>query len=58
MLLGGVSGEVPDGDYTVPFGQAAIRRPGKDVTVVALGFMVYEALQAAGELAAEGMDTR
>lgn len=56
LLLGGVSGEVPDGDHTVPFGQAAIRRPGKDVTVVALGFMVYEALQAAGELAAEGID--
>ncbi len=56
LLLGGVSGEVPDGDYTVPFGQAEIRKPGKDVTVVALGFMVYEALQAAGELAAEGID--
>jgi pyruvate dehydrogenase E1 component beta subunit len=56
LLLGGVSGEVPDGDYTVPFGQAAIRKPGKDVTVVALGFMVYEALQAAAELAAEGID--
>jgi len=56
LLLGGVSGEVPDGDYTVPFGEAAIRKPGKDVTVVALGFMVYEALQAAGELAAEGID--
>lgn len=56
LLLGGVSGEAPDGDYTMPFGQAAIRKPGKDATVVAFGFMVYEALQAAEALAAEGID--
>jgi pyruvate dehydrogenase E1 component beta subunit len=56
LLLGGVSGEVPDGEYTIPFGQAAITKPGKDATVVALGFMVYEALQAAAALAEEGID--
>jgi pyruvate dehydrogenase E1 component beta subunit len=56
LLLGGVSGEVPDEEYTIPFGEAAIRKPGKDATVVALGFMVYEALAAAQELAASGID--
>jgi pyruvate/2-oxoglutarate/acetoin dehydrogenase E1 component len=56
LILGGVQGEVPDRDYTVPFGEAVIRKPGKDATVVAFGFMVYEALNAAQELAKEGID--
>ncbi len=56
LVLGGVEGEVPEEDYTVPFGKAEIKKPGKDVTVVATMFMVYEALMAAGELAAEGID--
>jgi acetoin:2,6-dichlorophenolindophenol oxidoreductase subunit beta len=56
LILGGVMGEVPEEEYTIPFGEAVIRKPGKDVTVVALGFMVYEALAAAGELAKEGID--
>jgi len=33
-------GEVPEGEYLVPFGEAAVRRTGKDVTVVAIGWMV------------------
>src|ERR1700735_983857 len=37
-------GEVPDGEYLVPFGEAAIRRAGKDVTIVAIGWMVDKAL--------------
>jgi acetoin:2,6-dichlorophenolindophenol oxidoreductase subunit beta len=49
-LLGGVSGEVPEGEFLLPFGQAAVRRKGRDVTVVALSRMVYEALEAAREL--------
>lgn len=56
LVLGGVEGEVPDGEYTLPFGKAEIKRPGKDVTIVATMFMVYEALMAAEELAAEGID--
>jgi acetoin:2,6-dichlorophenolindophenol oxidoreductase subunit beta len=56
LMFGGIEGEVPEEDYTVPFGEAVIRKPGKDVTLVALGFMVYEALNAAEELAQGGID--
>jgi pyruvate/2-oxoglutarate/acetoin dehydrogenase E1 component len=55
ILLGGVTGEVPGGEYFIPFGVASIRREGSDVTVVALSKMVYEALEAAEELAGEGV---
>jgi pyruvate/2-oxoglutarate/acetoin dehydrogenase E1 component len=55
ILLGGVKGEVPEDEYFIPFGQASIRREGTDVTVVALAKMVYEALDAAEELAEEGI---
>ena len=48
-------GEVPVDDYTIPFGQAAIRREGTDVTIVAKLLMVYKALAAADKLAAEGI---
>ena len=48
-------GEVPDGDYTVPFGKAAIRRPGKHITIVANLLMWYKAMQAAEELEKEGI---
>jgi acetoin:2,6-dichlorophenolindophenol oxidoreductase subunit beta len=53
--LGNLKGEVPEEEYFVPFGQASIRREGSDVTVVALAKMVYEALEAADELAPEGI---
>ena len=49
-------GEVPDGDYTVPFGQAVVRRQGKDVTILANLLMLYKSLQAADILAKEGID--
>jgi pyruvate/2-oxoglutarate/acetoin dehydrogenase E1 component len=55
ILLGSVTGEVPEGEYFVPFGRASIRREGTDVTVVALSRMVYEALEAAEDLEKEGM---
>jgi len=55
MALGGMLGEVPEEEYLLPFGQAAIRREGKDVTVVALAKMVYDALAVAEELAREGI---
>jgi len=55
MGLGGVKGEVPEEDYTVPFGQADIKRKGTDVTVVALSKMVHDVLAVAEELATEGI---
>jgi acetoin:2,6-dichlorophenolindophenol oxidoreductase subunit beta len=48
-------GEVPEGEYLVPFGVAAVRRTGTDVTIVATGWMVDRALAAAERLAADGV---
>jgi len=48
-------GEVPEGEYLIPFGQAAIRREGKDITIVANLLMVYRALEAAEALEKEGV---
>ena len=50
-----ITEEVPDGEGLVPIGVASVKRPGTDVTIVALGYMVYPALAAAEELAAEGV---
>jgi pyruvate/2-oxoglutarate/acetoin dehydrogenase E1 component len=47
--------EVPDGEYTVPFGEAALVREGEDVTVVAIGRMVTFAEKAIDGLAKEGI---
>ena len=55
ILLGGVKGEVPEDEYFLPFGQAAIKREGTDVTVVALAKMVHDALEAAEDMAREGI---
>jgi pyruvate dehydrogenase E1 component beta subunit len=44
-------GDVPDGEYAVPIGQAAVARPGTDVTVVTLSLSVHHALDVAEELA-------
>ncbi len=55
-LYRSVRGEVPDGEYTVPLGQAVVRRPGRRLTVVAYGLMVHYALEAAERVAAEGID--
>jgi 2-oxoisovalerate dehydrogenase E1 component beta subunit len=49
-------GEVPEGDYALPLGSAAIRREGEDVTVLAYGAMLYEALDAAHKAAEEGVE--
>ena len=49
-------GEVPEESYTIPFGHAEIKRPGRDVTVVATHAMVLRSLQAAEQLAKEGID--
>src|SRR5207247_1281493 len=50
-----LKGPVPEGDYEIPFGQAAVVREGQDVTVVALALMVQRALQTCATLAAEGV---
>jgi pyruvate/2-oxoglutarate/acetoin dehydrogenase E1 component len=48
-------GPVPEEDYTIPLGKADIKREGNDVTVIALAWLVHEALAAADELAKEGI---
>ena len=55
-LLYGVRGEVPDEEYQVPFGQAKVKRPGDDITIIAYSRMVHMALDAAKELAAKGVE--
>jgi len=48
--------EVPAGDFTVPIGKAAVRRQGRDLTIVSYGAMVHTSLEAAAALAAEGVE--
>lgn len=48
-------GEVPEGDFEVPLGLAAVNRVGSDVTIVAYGAMLYEALDAAAKAAEQGV---
>jgi len=55
-MLYKTKGEVPDGDYTIPFGRAAIRREGSDVTIVSYSKMALVAMEAAEALAADGID--
>jgi pyruvate dehydrogenase E1 component beta subunit len=56
-ILYGQSGDVPeDPDYTVPIGKAKIVRPGKHVTIAAFSIMVGKSLQAAEELAKDGIE--
>ena len=55
LCLQNEESEVPDGDHLVPFGEAAVRREGRDVTVVAFGAMVNQALIAAGALEERGV---
>jgi 2-oxoisovalerate dehydrogenase E1 component beta subunit len=47
--------ELPADDYVVPIGKAIVRRPGRDVTVITYGAMVYVALEAAQRLIEEGI---
>ena len=49
-------GPVPEEEYIIPFGVADIKRPGKDVTLVTYSRLVYNALEAAKQLAIEGID--
>jgi pyruvate dehydrogenase E1 component beta subunit len=51
-----IEGDVPADDYEIPFGRGDIKRPGRDVTVIATSFIVQTALSAAEQLAREGID--
>jgi len=54
-MMYGFKGEVPDGDYVIPIGKAAVRREGTDVTIVSYNKMIEIAKDAANELAKEGI---
>jgi pyruvate dehydrogenase E1 component beta subunit len=56
LMYAKYKGPVPEEEYTIPFGQADIKRAGKDVTIVATARMVYHALDAAKSLAEEGIE--
>jgi pyruvate dehydrogenase E1 component beta subunit len=51
-----IEGEVPEGDYTVPFGKADVKRQGRDATIIATGPMVLKALEAAEMLAQDDIE--
>jgi len=55
-VLYGTRGEVPEGECLIPLGVADIKRPGKDVTLIAHSKMVFVALEAAADLEREGVD--
>jgi pyruvate/2-oxoglutarate/acetoin dehydrogenase E1 component len=55
-LLYPIEGEVPEEEYTIPFGQARIRKEGADVTIIATMYMTHVALKAAEKLSHEGID--
>ena len=50
------TGEVPEEDYVVPIGKGAVRREGRDATLVSIHRMLYTALSAADKLADEGIE--
>ncbi|HVB33009.1 MAG TPA: alpha-ketoacid dehydrogenase subunit beta [Patescibacteria group bacterium] len=51
-----VKEELPAGDYTVPLGKLAVRRSGRDLTIATYGATALHALEAAAELAKEGIE--
>lgn len=51
-----VKGQVPEHDYRIPLGQADIKRPGADLTVISYGLMLHHSLEAAAQLAHEGVE--
>jgi pyruvate/2-oxoglutarate/acetoin dehydrogenase E1 component len=55
-LLYPIEDEVPEEEYTIPFGMADVKREGADVTMLATLYMVHKALNAAKELEKEGVD--
>jgi acetoin:2,6-dichlorophenolindophenol oxidoreductase subunit beta len=55
MGLYWMKGEVPEGDFRIPLGQAQVIQPGQDCTVASYGSAIYTALEAAKPLADEGL---
>jgi pyruvate/2-oxoglutarate/acetoin dehydrogenase E1 component len=55
-LLYRTKGPVPEELYTIPMGKAEVKRPGRDLTIIAYSIMVPRALEAAQQLAAEGIE--
>lgn len=55
LKLGRSKEDIPEDDYVVPIGEAAIKREGSDITIVAVGYMVTEALKAADALSKDGI---
>jgi pyruvate/2-oxoglutarate/acetoin dehydrogenase E1 component len=55
-MLYGEKGPVPEEEYIIPLGVADVKRTGNDVTIVTYSRMVLRALEAAEQLAAEGID--
>ena len=55
MALGDITGEVPEEEYTLPFGRAEVRKEGFDVTVVALAQMVHLCLEVSEEMEKDGI---
>ena len=55
-MLYNMKGPVPEDNYSVPFGEAAVRREGQDLTIVATFRMVHKSLNVAEELSAEGIE--
>lgn len=54
-MLYGIKGPVPEEPYSIPLGEADVKKEGKDVTVVATAWMVHKALEAANKLEEEGV---
>ena len=55
-LLYMTKGEVPEDDYIIPLGQADIKRPGDDITLISYSYMTLKCLEAAEALVAEGIN--
>jgi pyruvate/2-oxoglutarate/acetoin dehydrogenase E1 component/TPP-dependent pyruvate/acetoin dehydrogenase alpha subunit len=56
MRLNFTPGPVPEGDYRIPLGRAALRRAGRDLTIISYGWTMVDSLAAAEKLAQEGID--
>jgi 2-oxoisovalerate dehydrogenase E1 component beta subunit len=55
-LYRSIKGDVPDDDYTIPLGRADVKRAGSDLTAIAYGAMLHETLNAAEQLARDGIE--
>jgi 2-oxoisovalerate dehydrogenase E1 component beta subunit len=56
LLYRRIKQDLPEGEYTVPIGKAAVRREGRDLTILSYAAMLHTSLEAAAELEKEGID--